>query len=107
MEENIQLVTQLEELRKKKQDLSEQFNEKHTRFLNLQEESVKWSSTADRSTYTVKIMEIVNNLKKQAKEIDKILADTRVVQKDVTQLESQLHRLFTLCDEILFNVRKN
>lgn len=57
-----------------------------------------------RAAYTKRILEIVGNTKKQNQEIQKILADTRQVQKEINNLTGQVDRSFTLCDEIIFRV---
>lgn len=57
-----------------------------------------------RSAYTRRILEIVGNIKKQNEEIQKILKDTREVQKEINTLNGQIDRSFTLSDEMIFQV---
>ena len=40
----------------------------------------------NRSAYTRRIMEIVSNIKRQKEDIDKILVDTRKVQREINQV---------------------
>lgn len=59
-----------------------------------------------RSTYTKKIMEIIGNIAKQKIEIDKVLEDTRLIQKEINNLNGQLDRSFALADETVFRDAK-
>ena len=47
-------------------------------------------------------MEIVVNIQKQKEDIDKILVDTRMVQKEINQLTGKLDRVFTATDEQVY-----
>ena len=47
-----------------------------------------------RSSYTKRIFEIVNNIKKQNDEIKKVLLETRTLQKDINILSGKLSRTF-------------
>lgn len=49
-------------------------------------------------------MEIIGNVEKQNTEINKILQDTRQLQKEINTLEGQLDRCFSIADETLFKV---
>lgn len=49
-------------------------------------------------------MEIISNIKKQCTDIDKILIDTKAVQKEINTLNGQLERSFALSDEVIFRV---
>lgn len=57
-----------------------------------------------RSAYTRRIYEIIGNISKQNNEIQKILKDTRALQKEIKTLTEQIDRSFTLADELLFHV---
>uniref|UniRef100_A0AAR5Q7B7 Coiled-coil domain-containing protein 22 homolog n=2 Tax=Dendroctonus ponderosae TaxID=77166 RepID=A0AAR5Q7B7_DENPD len=57
----------------------------------------------NRAAYTKRILEIVGNIQKQNKEIQKIISDTRQVQKDISNLTGQVDRSFTLSDEMIFH----
>jgi len=60
----------------------------------------------NRSAYTRRIMEIVANIKKQKQDIDKVIIDTKLVQKDINQLTGKLDRTFTVTDELIFRDAK-
>lgn len=64
------------------------------------------NSTSSRSSYTKRILEILSNIKKQRVEIDKIIKDTRILQKDINQLSGRLDRAFTETDELMFQDAK-
>ena len=52
--------------------------------------------------YTRRMMEIMANIQKQKEDIGKILADTRVVQKEINGLTGKLDRVFTITDEQVY-----
>lgn len=58
-----------------------------------------------RSAYTRRIMEIIGNICKQKEEIDKVLKDTKKLQKMINNLTGQLERSFTVADELIFRVK--
>ncbi|XP_059474535.1 coiled-coil domain-containing protein 22 homolog [Neocloeon triangulifer] len=72
----------------------------------LKIEYEKMNKDISRSSYTRRIFEIIGNIKKQKEDIDKILADTRMVQKDINQLSGRLDRSFAVTDEMIFKDAK-
>ena len=60
------------------------------------------SKDLSRVAYTRRIMEIVHNIQRQKEDINKILGDTRMVQKEINQLAGKLERVFTMTDEQVF-----
>ena len=62
----------------------------------------RMSRDLNRVAYTRRIMEIVANIQKQREDIDKILVDTRMVQKEINQLTGKLDRIFTVTDEQVY-----
>ena len=60
------------------------------------------SKDLSRVSYTRRIMEIVHNIQRQKEDINKILGDTRLVQKEINQLTGKLDRVFTVTDEQIF-----
>lgn len=54
--------------------------------------------------YTQRILEIIGSIKKQKDDIDKILKDTRQVQKEITLTSGKLERCYTVVDELIFKV---
>ena len=62
----------------------------------------RMSKDLSRVAYTRRIMEIVHNIQRQKEDINKILGDTRMVQKEINQLTGKLERVFTTTDEQIF-----
>lgn len=95
--------------------------EKHNRNLNRFE--MTWNSIAlfqtngisfilvflcpIRNSYTSRILEIIGNIRKQKASIDKVLNDTRDIQKEINSINGQLDRQFTVTDDLLFKVKSN
>lgn len=72
----------------------------------LMAEYERMTKDVNRSAYTKRIMEIVSNIKKQKDEIDKVLIDTRTIQKEINNLTGKLDRTFTVTDELIFRDAK-
>lgn len=66
----------------------------------------KVNQKIDRSAYTSRILEIIGNIRKQRTDIDKILRDTRQVQKEINSVTGKLERQFTVTDDLLFGHAK-
>ena len=64
------------------------------------------SKDLSRVAYTRRIMEIVHNIQRQKEDINKILGDTRMVQKEINQLDGKLDRVFTMTDEQIYKDAK-
>ncbi|RXN29411.1 coiled-coil domain-containing 22 [Labeo rohita] len=64
------------------------------------------SKDVSRSAYTMRILEIVGNIKKQKEEITKILSDTKDLQKEINGLTGKLDRTFAVTDELVFKDAK-
>lgn len=62
---------------------------------------------AYRNSYTSRILEIIGNIRKQKASIDKVLNDTRDIQKEINTINGQLDRQFTVTDDLLFKVTKS
>ena len=60
------------------------------------------SKDLNRVAYTRRMMEIMANIQKQKEDIGKILADTRIVQKEINGLTGKLDRVFTVTDEQVY-----
>lgn len=59
-----------------------------------------------RNSYTSRILEIIGNIRKQKASIDKVLNDTRDIQKEINIINGQLDRQFTVTDDLLFKVNE-
>lgn len=79
---------------------------KDHQYIQLVAEVQKLPNETNRSAYTQRILEIINNVKKQCDEIDKVLGDTREIQKEINMLTGKLERSFTVVDELIFRNAK-
>ncbi|KAF5285613.1 hypothetical protein FQR65_LT13094 [Abscondita terminalis] len=96
----------LQSAKDKKMSLTKELSEKESLEQQLAAEYEKLNKNTNRSAYTRRILEIICNIKKQNEEIQKILTDTKIVQKDINNLNGQLDRSFTLSDELIFRDAK-
>lgn len=100
------LISDIRILKKKIKDSSAEgrMKEETHRLLTTQLEKIKEGPS--RASYTTKIMEIVYNIKKQKDEIDKVLIETKSIQKEINQLNGKLDRTFAVTDELIFKDAK-
>jgi len=57
-----------------------------------------------RQSYTKRILEIVSSIHKQQEEIERVIGDTRAVQKQMNKMKGRIDRTFTAIDEAMFKV---
>ncbi|KAB0799648.1 hypothetical protein PPYR_07528 [Photinus pyralis] len=96
----------LQNVKTKKAELLKELADKEKLERQLLQECETLHKNTNRSAYTRRILEIIGNIKKQNDDIDKILYDTKIVQKDINNLNGQLDRSFTLSDELIFRDAK-
>lgn len=77
-------------------------NDKTELYSQVMTDLGKVNQKTDRSAYTNRILEIIGNIRKQKADIDKILRDTREVQKDINSVTGKLDRQFAVTDDLLF-----
>ncbi|PNF40364.1 hypothetical protein B7P43_G01570 [Cryptotermes secundus] len=99
-------VDALRNLREKSRELGEEVRHKEQLHSQLVTEYEKVTKDINRSAYTRRIMEIIGNISKQKEEIDKVLKDTKDLQKEINNLTGQLDRSFTVADELIFRDAK-
>ncbi|XP_045203989.2 coiled-coil domain-containing protein 22 homolog [Mercenaria mercenaria] len=99
-------LEEIKEFRKKMKQVQDEARTKEELAKQLNSEYERMTKDVNRSAYTKRIMEIVGNIKKQKMEIDKVLVDTRTVQKEINQLSGKLDRQFTVTDELIFRDAK-
>ena len=58
-----------------------------------------------RSVYTKRIIDISAKVRKQKQEIDRVLADTRTIQKEINILSGKLERTFTVVEGTAYKVK--
>lgn len=99
-------LEEIKSLREKIQNLGVEARQKEDMHKHLVSAYEKLTKDVSRSAYTKRILEIVGNIKKQKAEIDKVLLDTRNVQKEINKLSGKLERTFTVTDELIFRDAK-
>jgi coiled-coil domain-containing protein 22 len=72
----------------------------------LIEELEKVDKNMNRTAYTSRILEIIGNVNKQNIAIEKVLQDTRMLQKDINTISGQLDRQFTVTDDLIYKTAK-
>jgi hypothetical protein len=128
-----QKMEETKQLRQEIDDLNADLTGKENliKELNKEMESVPKdpTKTSNRQFFTKRILEIVSNIDKQKKEIDKvrlfsifkcfkkiflikkylfkILIETKGIQKEINQLTGKLERIFNSTDELIFKVNIN
>ncbi|KAJ8871869.1 hypothetical protein PR048_028209 [Dryococelus australis] len=104
--ENQQQTAASRSLKDKIQELEEDIQHKEQLYVQLKIEYEQVTKNVNRSAYTRRIMEIIGNIRKQKDEIDKVLADTKELQKEINMLTGRLDRSFTVADELIFKDAK-
>ncbi|XP_039285512.1 coiled-coil domain-containing protein 22 homolog [Nilaparvata lugens] len=95
------------EMREKLRELADQLRNKETFQTRLQEDIEKLpKDIVTRPAYTRRIMEIIGNIRKQKEDIDKIVKDTKQLQKDINNESGKLERSFTVADDLIFRDAK-
>ncbi|PRP82390.1 hypothetical protein PROFUN_10166 [Planoprotostelium fungivorum] len=95
-------LTKIREMRAMMKELMEEINGKDEKYRELIEVYNNISSQVTRTTYTNRILDIVKNVKKQKMDIDKVLLDTRTIQKEINSVTATLNRTFSATEEAIF-----
>merc|ERR1712063_146003 len=96
------LLTNIKEMRQQMKDLESETAKKDERFKELLEVYRQLPKNINRSVYTNRILEIVKQVKKQKVDINKILLDTRNLQKEINANIETLGRTFALTSEVIY-----
>ena len=123
-------IDEIKSIRDDIQELNNELTEKETLIKELNQEyetlQAENSKTSNRQFYNKRILEIVANIDRQKKEIDKvlfnvhqsinkflflflkfkILIETKALQKEINQLTGKLERIFNTTDELIVKVFK-
>ncbi|KAH3758243.1 coiled-coil domain-containing protein 22 [Pelomyxa schiedti] len=86
--------------------LVDEIRQKDERYKQLVEVFKGLGTEMNRTAYTRRILEIVKNVKKQKVDINKILEDTRVLQKDINSVTEKLGRSFAVTEEMVYQDAK-
>ncbi|XP_071847669.1 coiled-coil domain-containing protein 22 homolog [Apostichopus japonicus] len=104
--ESLKKVEDIRALREKMKEVAEETKGKEESYKQLVEDYKTLTRDLNRSAYTRRIMEIVGNIRKQKEDIEKILIETRSLQKEINQASGKLNRTFTATDEMIFKDAK-
>uniref|UniRef100_A0A672KRM7 Coiled-coil domain-containing protein 22 n=1 Tax=Sinocyclocheilus grahami TaxID=75366 RepID=A0A672KRM7_SINGR len=104
--ESSRKLSEIKDLHDKIRQSAEEAKKKESLYKQLLAEYETLSKDVSRSTYTMRILEIVGNIKKQKEEITKILSDTKDLQKEINGLTGKLDRTFAVTDELVFKDAK-
>ncbi|XP_030836792.1 coiled-coil domain-containing protein 22 homolog [Strongylocentrotus purpuratus] len=96
----------IQALREKMKKVAEETRSKEDMLKQLVAEYERMAKDVNRSAYTRRILEIVANIRKQKEDINKVLGDTRTLQKEINQVSGKLDRTFTVTDELIFRDAK-
>eukprot|EP00794_Sanderia_malayensis_P006859 gene6859-7630_t len=101
-------IEEIKGLREKMKTAADETRSKEELYKQLVVEYERMTKDVNRSAYTRRILEIVANINKQKQDINKVLVDTRSLQKDINFLSGKLDRTYTVTDELIFkDAKKN
>eukprot|EP01117_Protostelium_nocturnum_P013511 TRINITY_DN5046_c0_g1_i1.p1 TRINITY_DN5046_c0_g1~~TRINITY_DN5046_c0_g1_i1.p1 ORF type:complete len:609 (-),score=200.72 TRINITY_DN5046_c0_g1_i1:58-1884(-) len=95
-------LAKIKEMRGIMKELAEEILGKDEKYRELIEVYNSLATQVTRSTYTNRILDIVKNVKKQKMDIDKILIDTRSIQKEINSITATLNRTFSSTEDLIF-----
>uniref|UniRef100_A0A2M4BJA7 Coiled-coil domain-containing protein 22 homolog n=1 Tax=Anopheles marajoara TaxID=58244 RepID=A0A2M4BJA7_9DIPT len=99
---------EIESVRHKSEEVIVDLQTKSALHARLVQQYERIGKTVSRTAYTGRILEIIGNIRKQKTDIDKILHDTRRLQKEINATTGQLDRQFTVTDDLIFrNARRD
>ncbi|KAB5567454.1 hypothetical protein PHYPO_G00232960 [Pangasianodon hypophthalmus] len=104
--ESSRKLSEIKDLHDKIRQSAEEAKKKESLYKQLITEYETLPKDVSRSAYTMRILEIVGNIKKQKEEITKILSDTKELQKEINGLTGKLDRTFAVTDELVFKDAK-
>uniref|UniRef100_A0A8C2KQF1 Coiled-coil domain-containing protein 22 n=1 Tax=Cyprinus carpio TaxID=7962 RepID=A0A8C2KQF1_CYPCA len=104
--ESSRKLSEIKDLHDKIRQSAEEAKKKESLYKQLVRNYETLSKDVSRSAYTMRILEIVGNIKKQKEEITKILSDTKDLQKEINSLTGKLDRTFAVTDELVFKDAK-
>ncbi|XP_014674307.1 PREDICTED: coiled-coil domain-containing protein 22 homolog [Priapulus caudatus] len=99
-------LEEIKRLREKMRALATDTRAKDDLYKQLVAEYERTTKDVNRAAYTKRILEIITNINKQNQDIQKVLSDTKEVQKEINVLSGKLDRTFTVTDELIFKDAK-
>ncbi|KAK7066834.1 hypothetical protein SK128_000984 [Halocaridina rubra] len=97
-----QLYAKLSELREKMRGMVQDASRKENLLAQLKGQVENMNRDINRSVYTKRIVDISAKVRKQKDEIDRVLADTRTIQKEINTLSGKLERTFAVVESTAF-----
>ncbi|KAK3880981.1 hypothetical protein Pcinc_014557 [Petrolisthes cinctipes] len=91
-------VTELSLLRDKMRAMVQDAARKETALAQLKAQVERMNKDINRSVYTKRIADISAKVRKQKREIERVLSDTRSIQKEINNLSGKLERTFTVVE---------
>ncbi|XP_022086437.1 LOW QUALITY PROTEIN: coiled-coil domain-containing protein 22 homolog [Acanthaster planci] len=104
--ESLKKLEDIQALRDRMKEVVDETRGKEELHKQLVSEYERMTKDVNRSAYTRRILEIVANIKKQKQEIQKVLVDTKTLQKEINHMSGKLDRTFTVTDELIFKDAK-
>lgn len=99
-------LEEIKVFRQKMKEVADDARSKEEMLKHLNAEYNSMNKDEKRSGYTKRMMEIMSSIKKQRAGIDKVLTDTKSIQKEINSLSGKLDRTFTVTDELIFRDAK-
>uniref|UniRef100_A0A182N3H2 Coiled-coil domain-containing protein 22 homolog n=1 Tax=Anopheles dirus TaxID=7168 RepID=A0A182N3H2_9DIPT len=100
------VADQIESARHKSEEVIVDLQTKSALHARLVQEYERLGRTVSRTAYTSRILEIIGNIRKQKTDIDRILHDTRSLQKELNTITGQLDRQFAVTDDLIYRNAK-
>lgn len=101
------IIDEIRRVRETQESLIEDLQSKMEAHQRLSQQLDRIDRGKTRSDFTNRILEIISNIKKQEKDIENILRDTRQLQKEINTQSGQLDREFTAVDDLIFKSAKH
>jgi chromosome segregation ATPase len=96
-------LDEIREMRAEMKELSSDLREKDELHRQVLAELERMPQSINRQVYVRRIMDILRNLERQKVDIQKILEDVRVVQRDINLVSEKSKRSFAVTDELIFS----
>ncbi|CAL4082380.1 unnamed protein product, partial [Meganyctiphanes norvegica] len=92
----------LVELKEKMRQMVLEASRKEQQYHHFKEQYQNMNKDINRSAYTKRIIDISGKVRKQKQEIEQVLIDTRVIQKEINTLSGKLERTFAVLEGTSF-----
>lgn len=97
-------VKKMKEMRAEMKGMAGELRQKEARLKYLLKEFAKLPKSVNRTLYTSRIMAIIDKVRKQNLEIDRVIEQIHEVQKDINEVGQKLLRTEKLTDHRMFQV---